>query len=75
MLPTEVIDPVVLYYDQIFLISQFVEDLRSEQFERLESDRKIEMYRDYTAMLLQAQGLAAQAIEAINASTSNNRTQ
>ena len=61
ILPTEVIDAVVLFFSQLETIRNFVEDLRSEQFTRLEKSRKVAMYRDYIRMW----GLAAkQAIEA-----------
>ena len=36
ILPTEVIDPVILYYRQFLAISHFADDLRSERFDRLE---------------------------------------
>jgi hypothetical protein len=63
ILPTEVIDPVVLFFSQLETIRNFVEDLRSEQFARLEKPRKVAMYRDYIRMwrLASQQAVEAQA--------------
>jgi hypothetical protein len=60
-LPIQVIDPVVLFFSQLETIRAFVEDLRSEEFARLEKSRKIAMYRDYIRMWQLA---SLQAIEA-----------
>jgi hypothetical protein len=68
ILPTEVIDPIVLYYRQVLSISQLAEDLRSERFENLEADRKLSMYRDYIELLIHAQTLADEAISALKSS-------
>jgi ribonuclease HII len=43
ILPTNVIDPVVVYYKQQEAIAHFAEDLRGKRFEDLASDRKMEM--------------------------------
>jgi hypothetical protein len=51
ILPNEVIDPVVLFFSQLESIRQFVEDLRSERFEHLESSRKVLMFQDYVRMM------------------------
>ena len=40
ILPTEVIDPVVLFFSQLETIRNFVDDLRSDQFARLEQARE-----------------------------------
>jgi hypothetical protein len=66
ILPTSVIDSVVVYYDQLSRIGQFSEDMRSDQFRLLGPDRKTTMYGDYIAMLKQAEILAVQAIDTIN---------
>jgi hypothetical protein len=71
ILPTAVIDPVVLYYRQISALALFAEDLRSERFERLETERKIEMYRDYLAMGAFALELAQTAIRSLDQSISS----
>jgi hypothetical protein len=73
ILPTEVIDPVVLYYRQVKALAQFVDDLRSERFDELEASRKAEMFRDYVAMGVFALELADEAIDAINQSLAAGR--
>jgi hypothetical protein len=50
ILPTEVIDSVVLFFSQLETIRSFVEDLRSERYVELEPTRKIAMYQDYVRM-------------------------
>jgi hypothetical protein len=66
-----VIDPVVLYYRQISALALFAGDLRSERFERLETERKVEMYRDYLAMGAFALELAQTAIRSLDQSISS----
>jgi hypothetical protein len=61
ILPTEVIDPVVLFFSQLETIRNFVEDLRSDQFARLEKSRKVAMYRDYIRMWRLASRQATEA--------------
>jgi hypothetical protein len=65
ILPTEVIDPVVLFFSQLDTIRSFVEDLRSDQFARLERSRKILMYRDYIRMWRLASRQAEEAQSAL----------
>jgi hypothetical protein len=61
ILPTEVIDAVVLFFSQLETIRHFVEDLRSEQYARLEPKRKLAMLRDYVGMVKYLVLLADQA--------------
>jgi hypothetical protein len=72
VLPTSVIDPVVLFYSHYVALAQFVEDMRSDRFVSLETDRQISMYEDYIAMQKQARALAEEAIRAIDASLRDN---
>lgn len=65
ILPTEVIDPVVLFFSQLETIRNFVDDLRSDQFARLEKARKIAMYRDYIRMWRLASWQATEAQRAL----------
>jgi type II secretory pathway pseudopilin PulG len=51
ILDHEVIQAVINYYRQLGLAAQFAEDLRSDRFQDLPADRKIEMVRSYFAML------------------------
>ncbi len=66
LLPTETVDPVVLYFKQVKTIAQFVEDLRGNRFQTLEVDRKISMYQDYFGMLTYSAQLAKEAISALD---------
>ena len=68
ILPTAVIDPVVLYYRQVHALAQFAEDMRSERFDNLEPARKAEMYADYVSLGVYALQLAEEAIQAIDRS-------
>ena len=75
ILPNDVIDPVVLYYAHARSIAHFVDDLRSDAFAKLEPSRKVQMYRDYIAMKVQAYELAGAAITAIDEALAANRVQ
>jgi hypothetical protein len=68
ILPTEIIDPVILYYRQILAISQLADDLRSERFDKLEASRKVELYNDYIELMIYARTLSNEAIEVITES-------
>jgi hypothetical protein len=68
ILPTEVIDPVILYYRQALAISHFAEDLRSDRFDKLEPSRKAAIYQDYTGLMIHARTVADRAIDALDAS-------
>ncbi len=50
ILPTEVIDSVVLFFSQLETVRLFVEDLRSERFAVLDRARKVTVYEDYIRM-------------------------
>jgi hypothetical protein len=50
ILPTEVIDSVVLFFSQLETVRLFVEDLRSERFAVLDRARKVTLYEDYIRM-------------------------
>jgi len=50
ILPTDVIEPVVLFFSQLETIRFFVDDLRSERYAELEQARKIAMFEDYVKM-------------------------
>ena len=65
ILSNEVIDPVVLFFSQLETIRYFVEDLRSEQFARLEPARKVAMLQDYVGMAKYLVLLAAEAERAL----------
>jgi len=65
ILPTEVIDTVVLFFSQLETIRYFVDDLRSEQYARLEPARKLAMLQDYVRMIKYLVLLADQAERAL----------
>lgn len=65
ILPNEVIDSVVLFFSQLETIRCFVEDLRSDQFARLEPSRKATMLQDYVRMAKYLVLLAAEAERAL----------
>ncbi len=66
ILPTDVIDPVIVYYRQVEALIKLVEDLRSERFRQISGERRVAMYKDYLAMGVYAAELASDAIAAIN---------
>jgi hypothetical protein len=65
LLPTEVIDPVVLYYKQRDVIAHFTMDLRAESFRLLPADRKLAMMADYLRLKAFASELAADAVASL----------
>ncbi len=65
VLPTAVIDPVVLYYRQATSLARLAEDMNGAAFERLPGARKFDVYRDYLAIGEYARVLAEQAIAAL----------
>lgn len=67
ILPTDVIDPVIVYYRQVLALIQLVEDIRSKRFRALEAQKRLVLFGDYIAMGAYAAELAAAAIGAIGA--------
>ena len=68
ILPEIVIEAVVLYYKQLSTISQFIDDLRSDSFARLNAERKIAMYTDYIRMMKLSVEFAQEAHRALEIS-------
>jgi hypothetical protein len=68
ILPTPVIDPIVLYYKQRETISHFTEDLRADSFKALPADRKLLMMQDYLRLQAYAAQLAWEAVGALEGS-------
>ncbi len=68
ILPTAVIDPVVLFHIQQEAISHFADDLRGSRFLDLEKDQMIQMLTDYMSMKAYARELADGAISALETS-------
>jgi hypothetical protein len=71
ILPTEVIDTVVLFYAQTATVTQLTADLRSEEFNRLAGERKASLYEDYFSLLLHTRNLADQALERLDNDLNN----
>jgi len=65
ILPGDVIEPVIRYYQQVDVITQLAEDMRSDRYEGLEPDRKADIYSDFIELRLEAGRLATEAIEAL----------
>jgi hypothetical protein len=63
ILPTAVIDAVVLFYAQAATIAQLTLDLRSRGFNALPWERKAGLYKDYYRLLLYTRELADEALE------------
>lgn len=54
LLPQDVVEPIVDYYNQVFAISAMISDLRSDRYPTLTRQQRLEMYTDYMAMKNQA---------------------
>lgn len=68
VLPAAVIGPVVDYSRLRETIERFIEDMRSERFRMLTSERQLAMYADYLDMLARLEILADNALVALNGS-------
>ena len=65
LLPGEVIDPVIRFYRQAETIAQLIEDIRAEDFRKLDPERKIAIYKDYIDLRVKAGQLANDAVAAL----------
>ena len=54
VLPEEVIQPVMGYYNQVFAVEAIIEDLRSALFHEMDQVQRIGMYTDYIALKKEA---------------------
>ena len=70
--PTEVIDPVILFYTQQQAIEHFAEDLRSDRFSKLPNEQKVQMLEDFLDLKNHSLKLSVQAIEALQVSLGIN---
>jgi hypothetical protein len=71
ILPTEIIDTVILFYAQTATVAQLTSDLRSEAFTRLSGERKAQLLKDYYALLIHTCKLADQALKRLDDAISN----
>lgn len=62
VLPRQVIDPVVLYYNQLSTISALIDDLRALDAGKIGPERAAAMYRDYIALKIEAVDLGEEAL-------------
>lgn len=67
ILPTEVIDPVVLFFSQLETISALIDDLRSDRYWSLGQSRRAAMYTDYIELRRFSVQLAHDAERALQA--------
>lgn len=74
VLPTHVIDPVILYYRQSSALAQLAEDMKNDRFDRLTATRKQSIYRDYLELGRYALVLADRAIEAMESDRDVNNS-
>lgn len=65
VLPRDTIDPLVLYYSQLNVISAAVADLRALDADRIGPKRAAALYRDYITFRLEALDLGQEAMIAI----------
>lgn len=66
LLPTETVEPVILYYNQTVSISMMASDLRTERFAELDKTRRSKILRDYMRMKIEGQRLGRIAIDALS---------
>ncbi|MEX0286714.1 MAG: hypothetical protein AB3N23_19075 [Paracoccaceae bacterium] len=74
VLPADVIQPVVRYYNQVFAIDAMITDLRGNGFATAEQDQRIKMYTDYIALKIEARSQGQRAIEALQHSLGEGHT-
>ncbi|MHA3913377.1 hypothetical protein [Halovulum sp. GXIMD14793] len=65
LLPTETVEPVILYYNQAVSIALMATDLRSDRFAELDSSRRKKMLHDYMRMKIEGKKLGQDAITAL----------
>jgi hypothetical protein len=66
LLPTEAVEPVVLYYSHVAAMAAFVEDLRSPAFAALHPFRRRLMYEDWIGLKRRAVDRARAAVAALD---------
>lgn len=65
LLPTETVEPVILYYNQTVAIGMMAHDLRTDMFAQLDMPRRKKMLRRYMEMKIEAMRMGRIAIEAL----------
>ena len=72
ILPTKVIEPIILFYAQTATVAQLTSDLRSEAFNRISGERKSQLLEDYYDLLLHTRTLADKALEKLDDAINNS---
>lgn len=67
LLPTETVEPVVLYYNSTTALAMLAGDLRSQRFAEMDKERRKKMLRHYMLIKIAAKKLGEDAIAAIDA--------
>lgn len=65
LLPTETVEPVILYYNQTVAIGMMAHDLRTDMFAELDGPRRKKMLQRYMEMKIEAMRMGRIAIEAL----------
>jgi hypothetical protein len=75
ILPSLVVDPVVLYYGQYATVQATIEELRGAAVRELDAPRRASMFEDYFVVSGYALQLANEAVEAIDGSLDRRERQ
>lgn len=75
ILPRQTIDPIVAYYSQLKAISTLIDDMRGEDFRRISTERRINVYQDYIRMKLYARDVGEYAQRVIAAYASGGKSE
>lgn len=68
VLPSEVIQHVVMFTRQMQVVASICDDMRAESFRKMTTEQQLEMYRDYLHLREYAANLAENAVAALDAS-------
>ena len=73
VLPTSVVDDVVLYYASEHMISRLIEDMRDATFSTMGQSRKVAIYSDYIRLIKVTNALGDAARETIKSELAKKR--
>ena len=73
VLPTSVVDDVVLYYASEHMISRLIEDMRDATFSTMGQSRKVAIYSDYIRLIKVTNALGDAAQETIKSELAKKR--
>lgn len=66
LLSTDTVRPVTLYYNQVVMVAELADTIRSAAYAELPADRRVNVYRDFIAMKLIAMEFATRAVTALS---------